>query len=236
LKEEIVLLRELQGTELKIRGLREDQERYPLEIERLNEKLAAERDAAFRERERLQFLEKERRRKEGELEQQTDKIKRTKGRLFEVKTNKEYQALLNEIELMEKSGDRNEDEILAILEEIDALRASVSDKEGSLATMEKDIRAETSEIEGRLSHIGEEMDTTEKRREAIVKTLDPELIRTYETLKQRRGTALAVVKRGVCQGCYVNIPPQMFNEVQRNDMVIRCPNCSRILYWINDNS
>jgi predicted nucleic acid-binding Zn-ribbon protein len=236
LKEQILLLRELQEAELKIRGLHEDQGRYPREIETLNEKLAAEKEEALRERERLQFLEKERRRKEGELDQQAEKIKRTKGRLFEVKTNKEYQALLHEIELMEKSSDQNEDEILAILEEIDQLRTSVSDREGSLATMEKDIGAEISEIEGRLSQIVEEIDTMEKRRGAIVKTLNPELIRTYDTLKQRRGIALAVVKRGVCQGCYVNIPPQMFNEVQRNDTVIRCPNCSRILYWSNDNS
>jgi hypothetical protein len=235
LKEQILLLRELQEAELRIEELHEDQGRYPREIDGLNEKLAGEKEEALRERERLEFLEKDRRRKEGELDQEAEKIKRTKGRLFEVKTNKEYQALLTEIELMETSSDHNEDEILAILEEIDQLRTRDADREGALATLEKDVRADISEIEGRLSQTVEEIDRMEKRRGDIVKTLSPDLISAYDTLKQRRGTALAMVKRGVCQGCYVNIPPQMFNEVQRNDTVIRCPNCSRILYWMNDS-
>jgi len=235
LKTEILLLRELQEAELKTRGLKEDQERYPHEIKNLNERLASEEEAARLERERLEFLEKERRRKEGELDQEGERTKKTKGRLFEIKTNKEYQALLHEIEMMEESTSKNEDEILAILEEIDQLRGSVSEREGALAGFEKEIRAEISQIGEKLAHLVEEIDDMEKRQEDIISTLDPELMKAYETLKQRRGTALAAVKRGVCQGCYVNIPPQMFNEVQRNEMLIRCPNCSRFLVWDNDN-
>ena len=234
MKTQILLLRELQEAELRIRVLREGQERHPLEIKHLNEKLTSEEEAAHQERERLQFLEKDRRRKEGELEEQGERIKKTKGRLFEVKTNKEYQALLHEIEMMEESTGKNEDEILSILEEIDQLRGSVSEREGSLAEFGKEVRSEISQIEKQLDQLVEDIDATERRREDIVGTLEPELLRAYETLKQRRGTALAVVKRGVCQGCYVNIPPQMFNEVQRNEALIRCPNCSRFLFWDND--
>lgn len=235
MEKQILLLRELQETELKIRGLKGDQERYPLRIRELDERLTSEKEAALREKERLQALEKERRRKEGELNEEGERIKKTKGRLFEVKTNKEYQALLHEIELMENSTGKKEDEILAILEETDQLGESVSEREGALVVVEKEIRAEISETEEKLGRLVEEIAATEKRREDIIKTLDKELMRAYETLKARRGTALAAVKRGACQGCYVNIPPQMFNEVRRNDRLIRCPNCSRFLYWENSN-
>lgn len=235
MEKQILLLRELQEAELKIRELKGDQERYPHKIKNLDERLASEKETALREKERLQILERERRQKEGELNQEGERTKKTKGRLFEVKTNKEYQALLHEIELMEKSTGKMEDEILAILEEIDQLRGSVSEREGALVTIEKETRAEISQIEEKLAHLVEEIAIMEKRREDIIKTLEPELMKAYETLKQRRGTALAAVKRGVCQGCYVNIPPQMFNEVRRNEMLIRCPNCNRFLFWENDN-
>lgn len=235
MEKQILLLRELQEAELKIRELKGDQERYPHKIKNLDERLASEKETALQEKERLQILERERRQKEGELNQEGERTKKTKGRLFEVKTNKEYQALLHEIELMEKSTDIKEDEVLAILEEIDQLRGSVSEREGALVTVEKETRAEISQIEEKLAHLVEEIAIMEKRREDIIKTLEPELMKAYETLKGRRGTALAAVKRGVCQGCYVNIPPQMFNEVRRNEMLIRCPNCSRFLFWENDN-
>jgi len=235
LEKPILLLRELQETELRIEGLRGDQERYPLKIKELDERLKSEKETILQEKERLRLLEKERRRKEGELNEEGEKIKKTKGRLFDVKTNKEYQALLHEIELMESSSDRKEDEILAILEETDELRKTVSKREGSLVAVEKEVRAEISETREKLARLVEEITAMEKRREDIIKSLDGDLLAAYETLKARRGTALAAVRRGACQGCYVNIPPQMSNEVQRNDRLIRCPNCNRFLYWENTN-
>jgi predicted nucleic acid-binding Zn-ribbon protein len=236
LKEQIILLRELQDTEVRIRGLKNDQERYPREIDQLNEKLSSEKETASREKERLEFLERERRRKEGELDGLGEKIKKSKGRLFEVKSNKEYQALLHEIGRMEESTSRNEDEILALLDEIDELRGSVSQREGDLVTVEKETQDEVAKIEGALTHIVKEIDAAEKQRKKILASMNPDLVKAYETLKQRRGRALALVKRGVCQGCYVNIPPQMFNEVQRNDTLIRCPNCNRFLFWDNNKA
>ena len=236
MKKQILLLRELQDTELKIRRLKGDQDRYPHEIERLQDKLSSEKETAAQAKERLEFLEREHRRKEGDLDELGEKIKKSKGRLFEVKTNKEYQALLHEIGRMEESTGKNEDEILAMLDEIDELKGSVAQREGDLVDLEKEVRTEVAEIEKRLVHIVEEITTTEKRHEEIRASLEPELVKAYETLKQRRGTALSVVKNGVCQGCYVNIPPQMFNEVQRNETLIRCPNCSRFLFWDNDSS
>ncbi len=221
----------MQEVELKIEGLKGDQERYPLRIKDLDERIASEKELAFQEKERLQNLETERRRKEGELNDEGEKIKRSKGRLFEVKTNKEYQALLHEIESMEKSMSQLEDETLSILEEIDELKGTVSKREGDLVTAEKETRAEIGELEQKLTDLVDEIAAMEGSRDDIIKKLDPELIRAYETLKIRRGTALVAVRRGVCQGCFVNIPPQMFNEVQRNDMLIRCPNCNRFLFW-----
>jgi len=234
LENPVLLLRELQEIELKVGRMKGDQERYPSKIKELDQRLVSEKEAALREKERLETLEKERRWKEGELTEQGERIRKAKGKLFELKTNKEYQAFLHEIEQMENFTGQKEDEILANLEETDQLRESVSKREDALVIVEKETRAEISDIEKKLAQLVEEIATTEKRRKDIIKTMDGGLMKAYEALKVRRGTALAAVKRGACQGCFVNVPPQMFNEVQRNDTLIRCPNCNRFLFWGDD--
>ena len=71
-----------------------------------------------------------------------------------------------------------------------------------------------------------------ERREAVTKQLESNLYKLYNTLKEKRkGVGVVSVKQETCQGCFVNVPPQMFIEVQKNNALIRCPNCNRILYW-----
>jgi predicted nucleic acid-binding Zn-ribbon protein len=70
------------------------------------------------------------------------------------------------------------------------------------------------------------------RREAVTKRLESSLYKLYNTLREKRkGVGVVSVKQETCQGCFVNVPPQMFIEVQKNNALIRCPNCNRILYW-----
>jgi predicted nucleic acid-binding Zn-ribbon protein len=71
-----------------------------------------------------------------------------------------------------------------------------------------------------------------ERRDVLAKQLESSLLRLYNTLKEKRqGIGVVNVKDETCQGCFVNIPPQMFIEVQKTNALIRCPNCNRILYW-----
>ena len=93
MKEQLDLLWELQRIDLELKGIKESQEGYPKEIKRLDEKQKIEKEKIQKEREKIELLEKERRQKEGQLSLEQEKVKKTEGRMFEVKTNKEYQAL-----------------------------------------------------------------------------------------------------------------------------------------------
>jgi hypothetical protein len=74
-----------------------------------------------------------------------------------------------------------------------------------------------------------------ERKEALSKQIESKLLKLYHTLKEKRhGVGVVNVKHETCQGCFVNVPPQMFIEVQKNNALIRCPNCNRILYWDGD--
>lgn len=231
MNEQLRLLRELQDVDLQLKAIEADKERYPIEIKTLDEKLASEQEMFTRKKEKIELLEKERRQKEGDLDLEQERIKRSQSRLYEVKTNKEYQALLTEIETLKEINSQREIEILEIMDEIDELKREYGVVEKELQEMEERIGAEKEEIEESLGRVDGTLASRKRKRTMIMKKLSPELIDLYQTLKEKRRTAVVPARFGACQGCNVKIPPQMFNEVQRSDAIIVCPSCNRILYW-----
>ena len=134
MKKQLELLWEIQKIDLHLKQIKEERDRYPKEMKRLNERQNIEKERIQKEREKVELLEKERRKKEGHLNLEQEKIKRAEGRMFEVKTNKEYQALLNEIEAIKEATSREEEEILQVLEEIDELRKNLAKREKEMTT------------------------------------------------------------------------------------------------------
>jgi predicted nucleic acid-binding Zn-ribbon protein len=222
---------ELQDVDLQLKAIEADKERYPLEMKDLDEKLASEKDMSERKKERIEFLDKERRQKEGDLELEQERIKRTESKLYDVKTNKEYQALLTEIDTLKEINSQREIEILEIMDEIDELKREYGIVEKELLEMEERIGGEKKRFEESLGKLHGALASNKRKRTMIMKKLSPELIGLYQTLKEKRRTAVVPARFGTCQGCNVKIPPQMFNEVQRSEAIIVCPSCNRILYW-----
>jgi len=234
-KEQLELLRELQRIDLDLKHIKEERERYPKEIKKLDEKKNIEKEKMQKEKERIELLEKERRQKEGHLNLEQEKIKRAEGRMFEVKTNKEYQALLNEVDAIKEASSREEEEILKILDEIDELKKSLSKREKEVAVVLEKVEAEKKIIQEKMVQDDEIWKKRMERREVLTKQLESKLYKLYNTLKEKRqGVGVVSVKHETCQGCFVNVPPQMFIEVQKSNALIRCPNCNRILYWEGD--
>lgn len=232
MKEQLDLLWELQRIDLELRSIKDSQEGYPKEIKRLDEKEKIEKEKIQKDKEKIELLEKERRRKEGQLSLEQEKIKKTEGRMFEVKTNKEYQALLTEIETLKGANSREEEEILELLDEVDELKKSLSKREKEIGTTLTKIEGEKKILQEKMARDQEILKRQMERREAVTKQLQSTLYKLYNTLKEKRkGVGVVSVKQETCQGCFVNVPPQMFIEVQKNNTLIRCPNCNRILYW-----
>lgn len=232
MREQLGLLWELQKIDLELINIKEGRNRYPKEMERLEEKQNIEKERIQKEKEKIEILEKERRRKEGHLNTELEKIKRAEGRMFEIKTNKEYQALLSEIEIIKEAISREEEEILQVLDEIDELREKLKkwEKE-TVITLEK-IEKERNLIQEKITQGDLAWERQTKRREDLSKQIESKFLQIYNTLKEKRQEVGVVrVRKETCQGCFVNIPPQMYIEVQKNNNLIRCPNCSRILYW-----
>lgn len=232
MKEQLDLLWELQRIDLELKSIKESREEFPKEIKRLDEKQKVEKEKIQKEREKIDGLEKERRRKEGQLSLEQEKIKKTEGKMFAVKTNKEYQALLTEIDSLKGANSKEEEEILQLLDEIDELKRSLSKREKEIAAILTKIEGEKKVLQERMARDEEVLKKQMGRREIVTKRLESNLFRLYNTLtEKRKGVGVVSAKQETCQGCYVNVPPQMFIEVQKNNALTRCPNCNRILYW-----
>jgi predicted nucleic acid-binding Zn-ribbon protein len=232
LKEQLDLLWELQKIDLTLQEIRKERERYPREMDRLDEKQGIEKERVKQEREKIESLEKDRRQKEGHLSLEQEKVKRAEGKMFEVKTNKEYQALLKEIEGIKESNSKEEEEILRLMDEIEEVKKDLNRREKEMAATLTKIDTEKSVIQVGISESEGLWKRETARRDSLSKQLDSSLFRLYSTLREKRqGIGMVAVKRETCQGCFVNVPPQMYIEVQRNNALVRCPNCNRILYW-----
>jgi predicted nucleic acid-binding Zn-ribbon protein len=232
LRDQLELLWELQKIDLALQEIKRERERYPKEMKRLDEKQSIEKDKIKKEKEKVESLEKERRQKEGHLSLEQEKIKRTEGRMFEVKTNKEYQALLKEIETAKEGNNQEEEGILRLLDEIDELKKDLARREKEISATVSKIEAEKKVIEAGIAQSEVLWKNQMERREVLSKQMDSNLMKLYNTLKEKRqGVGVVAAKQETCQGCFVNVPPQMYIEVQRNNTLVRCPNCNRILYW-----
>ena len=196
MRDQLELLWELQKIDLDLKNIKEEQDRYPKEIKKLNEKTSIETEKLQKEKEKVDLLEKERREKERQLSASQEKIKKAEGRMLEVKTNKEYQAILSEIETIKEASSREEEEILQVLEEIDELKRSLFKREKEVAAILEKVEAEKKMIQERMAQDEISWKQQMERRESLSKQLESKLHKLYHTLKEKRqGVGVVNVNR-----------------------------------------
>jgi predicted nucleic acid-binding Zn-ribbon protein len=228
------ILIELQDVQSRLSQIKKLKETLPLEIERLDEEIKKEKESLNDFRNELENLNKERRAKEKILEANSQKIKKYEKQLYSVKTNREYQALLNEIALLKESNERIEEDIIVIMERIDEMRDELKRREKEFEKKEVEFGKRKEEILNELSGFEQEVASNKKRNEELIKNCDSSILLHYQKLIQKgNGLAVVPVVDGICQGCYLNIPPQLYNEVLKQKELITCPFCHRILYPLN---
>lgn len=160
------------------------------------------------------------------------KISRSKQRMQEVKTNKEYQAMLKEIEELKKDISQKEDQMLEAMESIESLSEALKQKEKQLQERRKKMEADRQELTKQSEQVTEQLEHLEALQGKVREKLEAALLKRCESLLHRHGgIAVAAVEAGVCQVCHMNIPPQKFIELQRDQNISNCPHCHRFIYW-----
>lgn len=169
---------------------------------------------------------------ERELEELRARLGRQKTRLGDVKTNKEYQASLKEIEETKKEVSKNEDSALELLDKIELLGKELAELEKDLAEKRSVLEEQKSVLQQESGALQTRLDRLENIRQQVRERVNPDLLKKTDFLfTKQAGIAVSSVENGVCNVCHMNIPPQKFIELQRDEDLMQCPHCHRFLYW-----
>ncbi|MGD9825266.1 zinc ribbon domain-containing protein [Desulfobacter sp.] len=189
--------------------------------------------AALRENiEELETLEKNCLDSEKEIKVVDARIIKSNETLRNVNTNKEYQVLLREVDDNKKRKEALETALLQIMEEREKSQAIVDESTKEYQQLEEQVKAEQNQIEDQTTKDRELLEEYLESQEEIGVRLDAKLLDRFKRIsKMNQGSAVAKVQDQVCLGCFMNIPPQLYIEVQRANELIFCPQCSRILYY-----
>jgi uncharacterized protein len=178
-------------------------------------------------------LEKKKKDKEREIDDLLAKIEKMKSRAAEIKTNKEYQANLKEIESFESQISSTEDELLVIMEALDTASKEAAAEKLKFEKAKAEAEAIGKERAREISGAEQELETLKAKRKELTDNIDPAFYTQYmNLLKKCRGLAVAEVIKEICQGCHMNIPPQLFVRIKNEEDLFECPQCGRILYYI----
>jgi len=238
MKQKIRTLVQLQMTEMEIHGLEQALAVAPRRFEELTAEGQTLADEVQAARTRVDDLKKRYRELEREAREQQDRAAKRAARLNEVKTNKEYQATLKEIDDIRAGVSKIEDELIGMLETIEAAEAQLGEKQGIYARRKEDLAREAADLERAMAEDRQRIDAARADRDELAGRVAPDLMSIYlrARAQQRDGMAVAGVLNAVCQGCHMNIPPQLYNELQRQDDLKICPLCQRIIFWQTDES
>ncbi len=236
MKTKIEMLARLQDAERRIHTLEQGLTLAPRRFEALREEREALTAAVAEAELLLKELNRRYRELEREARAQQDRAVKREARLNEVKTNKEYQATLKEIDEIRAGASTIEDQMIALLDEIDAAEKDLGQRRANFALRETDLRQEAAEVEAAMARDRERLAEARQARETIAARIEAELMAVFlhAQAQQKDRVAVAGVQRGVCQGCHMNIPPQLYNELQRQDSLKICPLCQRIIYWLQE--
>ena len=178
-----------------------------------------------------QELAKRRRVSEGEVDLMRAKLSRLKDQLMAVKTNKEYTAMLHEIQMAEAQIRQEEDKILEIMESMETCELELKAYENALSSHSKQIEQSIRELEGSIPVMETESIMLREEKSRMEDRVERELLSRYHMIAQaRRGIALAEAREELCSACHVRIRPQVYAELLRADVIYVCDSCNRILF------
>ena len=224
---------ELQGFDAKIAGLEMEAARLPRQIEAIQSALAEARKAVETIKTKLDATRKDLRAREKDLEVANVKRQKLEAKLYEVKTNKEYSAVLLEIEEAKQEKAKTEEDILNLMEMQERLGVEIKEAEQRFKNREEQARQDEATVRKKLGAVEQELNIQRAERQTRAKGLPAGLLASYDRISKARGgvAVAAVTSAAVCGGCRVGIRPQAMQELRTATGLMLCESCGRYLYW-----
>lgn len=231
IKTQLATLVELQKAENHIQKFEKELAVVDDRILKLDQRVAEFSQQVHATQEQQDQLKKQYRDDEGEVKSIENQVGLSNEKLRSVKTNKEYQSMLKEIDELKKKQSDLEDQMLKTLENIDTSEKEVSIAQADLVDLKAEIDEQKESIRNNAQSQRDALQIANRSREDIFRELDSKTQTLYSKVKlQNGGIGVAGVVEAICQVCRMNIPPQLYIELMRMQNILMCPNCQRIIY------
>lgn len=222
----------LQQIDNRVAELTREISALPKHTAEIEKKLEAHERKLEAYRAALAANQKDRKRLEGDIQIQEQKISKLKGQMLEAKTNEIYRALQHEIEYCQNEIRRAEDGILELMSESDPLEKNVKAAEGALKEERRHVEGEKQQARERTSQDQKALNELHAERQSAVSGINPNIYRIYERVRKGRGgVAVAEAVEGRCTACHLSMRLQLFQDLKRGGQVMTCENCGRILIY-----
>ncbi|MEA3429384.1 MAG: C4-type zinc ribbon domain-containing protein [Thermodesulfobacteriota bacterium] len=232
IKEQIDILVKLQKIEIESEDIKLMLSNVSKKLDSFDVKLKEFEQSVIDKESQLNDLKKKYRSYESDAQMNLSQIKNSQEKLRAVKTNREYQSSLKEIEKLKIKNSQIEDEMLECLDRMDGSEKVIAARKDEYLKLKKIVGSDKEIIKQEAKHGEERLVKLEAEWNSVSSKVNPEVLKKYMTIKQKiKGIAIASVKGAVCNGCNMNLPPQLYNELQSCDTLKFCPNCQRIIYW-----
>ena len=225
MRESLDRLMELQEVDLKLSEIEELRGNLPQEVESLKQDLEETKQTLKESDKRIKEINSSIRDIEANITQADTKLKKYKEQLYAVTTNKEYDALTDEIESLQNAINESENQTLDLMTERETSEEESKNSHALSKEIEQDLKSRTKELNKRINE-------TEylKKRDKITPKIAQSMISKYERIREaRNGRAVVPIVRSSCGGCFHRLPPQLIVEVKKMEKIINCESCGRVL-------
>jgi hypothetical protein len=229
-REQLVVLLQLQATDVKVRELEASATQLPAKLDPLRRDLSKLQGMLDVERAKLAETDAWRKEQASTIERESDALKMAKSKLQASKNSKEFNAASREVENKKKSiGDR-EVELKKMVEASVSSNTQLESRDKDVGGLREQLTTSEAAMADQLTAIQEQLAEARATRDAARTQVDKSWLKTYDSLVGKRGYAVAPVIKGTCQGCHMALPPQLNNILARMESIETCPRCGRLVY------
>lgn len=224
----------LQKVDDEIHTVKTQLEQAPQDLSHLQERFAAVTAERTHQQDKMHHLHEQEKRLGLEIEDESIRLKKSKSKLMQVENSREYNAVVREMDSMERMNRDREEEKNTLLEELALQKDRQQELEERYSAAEQELKTCEAGIQERMDALQKELDTLLQRRGETAKDVPGPVFSRYEFIRERLEHPVIVpVTDGICSGCHIAIPPQNFIELQKGTQILSCPNCQRLMFWVD---
>ena len=221
----------VQEHDIRILQIEKEMKDIPARKDRELERLSGHKVALAESEEALKAQQSRLKQLEVDAGSKQDKIAKLRGQQIELKTNKEFKAMENEIKTIENSINGDEDRELEIMEDIETARGEVEVSRKELAEEDSEVQEDIEDLGERMAGLQSELADEQSERKVAADGIDAEWLSRYNgIMNSKGGSALVSAEKGVCGGCFMTLPPYLRIEAKKQLSMVTCSFCGRMLY------